>query len=115
MHRLGPHGRSGVELLHDLVADVEVGEDVLDVVEVLERLDQAEHLACAVPVELDKDAAAKMFRLVDALEDLDDVQNVFANYDVSDEVMEALEDLDDVQNVFGNFDIPNDVLEALDA
>jgi len=32
-----------------------------------------------------------MFRLVDALEDLDDVQNVFANYDVSDEVMEQLE------------------------
>ena len=35
--------------------------------------------------------AAKMFRLVDALEDLDDVQNIFANYDVSDEVMEALD------------------------
>ena len=32
-----------------------------------------------------------MFRLIDALEDLDDVQNVFANYDVSDEVMESLE------------------------
>ena len=43
-------------------------------------------------VELDKDAAAKMFRLVDVLEDLDDVQNVFANFDVSDEVMGQLED-----------------------
>ena len=32
-----------------------------------------------------------MFRLVDALEDLDDVQNVFANYDVPDEVMEQLD------------------------
>jgi transcriptional/translational regulatory protein YebC/TACO1 len=32
-----------------------------------------------------------MFRLVEALEDLDDVQNVFANYDVSDEIMEALD------------------------
>ena len=42
-------------------------------------------------VELDQDAAGKMFRLVEALEDLDDVQNVFANYDVSDEVMEALD------------------------
>ena len=30
-------------------------------------------------------------------------------------LVEALEDLDDVQNVFGNFDIPDDVLEALDA
>ena len=26
--------------------------------------------------------AAKVFRLIDALEDLDDVQNVFANFDV---------------------------------
>ena len=42
-------------------------------------------------VELDKDAAGKVFRLIDALEDLDDVQNVFANFDVSDEVMEALD------------------------
>jgi transcriptional/translational regulatory protein YebC/TACO1 len=29
-------------------------------------------------------------------------------------LVEALEDLDDVQNVFGNFDIPDDVLETLD-
>ena len=32
-----------------------------------------------------------MFRLIDALEDSDDVQNVFANFDVSDEVMEKLD------------------------
>ena len=32
-----------------------------------------------------------MFRLIEALEDLDDVQNVFANFDVSDEVMEELD------------------------
>ena len=32
-----------------------------------------------------------MFRLIDALEDLDDVQNVFANFDVPDEVMEELD------------------------
>ena len=42
-------------------------------------------------VALDADAAGKMFRLVDALEDLDDVQNVYANYDVSDEIMESLD------------------------
>jgi YebC/PmpR family DNA-binding regulatory protein len=42
-------------------------------------------------VALDKEGAAKMFRLVEALEDLDDVQNVFANYDVPDEIMEALD------------------------
>jgi transcriptional/translational regulatory protein YebC/TACO1 len=31
-----------------------------------------------------------VFRLVDALEDCDDVQNVYANFDVSDEVMAAV-------------------------
>ena len=45
-------------------------------------------------VELDKDGAAKAFRLVEALEDLDDVQNVFANFDVPDDVMAELEDAD---------------------
>ena len=42
-------------------------------------------------VELDKDGAGKVFRLIEALEDLDDVQNVFGNFDVSDEVMESLD------------------------
>jgi transcriptional/translational regulatory protein YebC/TACO1 len=36
------------------------------------------------------DGAGKIFRLIDALEDSDDVQNVYANYDVSDEVMEQV-------------------------
>jgi transcriptional/translational regulatory protein YebC/TACO1 len=42
-------------------------------------------------VELDKEAAVKVFRLVEALEDLDDVQNVFGNFDVSDDVLESLD------------------------
>jgi transcriptional/translational regulatory protein YebC/TACO1 len=41
-------------------------------------------------VPLDEEGARKIFRLVDALEDSDDVQNVYANFDVSDEVMEAV-------------------------
>ncbi len=43
-------------------------------------------------IALDADSAGKLFRLIDVLEDLDDVQNIFANYDVSDEVMAELED-----------------------
>jgi transcriptional/translational regulatory protein YebC/TACO1 len=31
-----------------------------------------------------------VLRLVEALEDLDDVQNVWANFDVSDEVLESV-------------------------
>ena len=42
-------------------------------------------------VELDADAAGKVLRLIDTLEDLDDVQNVFSNFDVSDEILESLD------------------------
>jgi YebC/PmpR family DNA-binding regulatory protein len=41
----------------------------------------------SVSVPLDEDGAKKIFKLIDALEDSDDVQNVYANYDVSDDVM----------------------------
>lgn len=41
-------------------------------------------------VELDVDGAEKVLRLVDALEDLDDVQNVYSNAEISAEVMEQL-------------------------
>ena len=44
----------------------------------------------AVEVPLDEDQAKRVFRLIDALEDSDDVQDVYANYSVSDEVMEKL-------------------------
>lgn len=40
--------------------------------------------------ELDLEGAQKLFKLIEALEDDDDVQNVTANFEVSDEVMEAL-------------------------
>ncbi|MCA8884639.1 MAG: YebC/PmpR family DNA-binding transcriptional regulator [Rhodobacteraceae bacterium] len=40
--------------------------------------------------ELDLEGAQKLFKLIEALEDDDDVQNVTANFDVSDEVMAAL-------------------------
>jgi len=41
-------------------------------------------------VAVDAGSAAKVLRLVDALEDLEDVQAVYANYEVSDEVMAAI-------------------------
>lgn len=45
----------------------------------------------SMSVDVDVEAARKFTRLVDALEDLDDVQNVYANVDFSDEVLAALE------------------------
>jgi YebC/PmpR family DNA-binding regulatory protein len=44
----------------------------------------------SMSVPLDDDTARKVLRLVDALEDSDDVQNVWANFDVSDEVLESI-------------------------
>lgn len=43
-----------------------------------------------VKTELDAEAAEKMLRLIDRLEDLDDVQDVFTNANISDEVMTAI-------------------------
>jgi YebC/PmpR family DNA-binding regulatory protein len=40
--------------------------------------------------ELDQDTAEKLMRMVDTLEDLDDVQEVYSNADISDEIMESL-------------------------
>jgi YebC/PmpR family DNA-binding regulatory protein len=41
-------------------------------------------------IAVDASTAAKVLRLVDALEDLDDVQMVYANYDIDDDVMAKL-------------------------
>jgi transcriptional/translational regulatory protein YebC/TACO1 len=45
----------------------------------------------SMSIPLDADAAKKVFELIDAIEELDDVQNVYSNFDVSDEVMASLE------------------------
>jgi YebC/PmpR family DNA-binding regulatory protein len=44
----------------------------------------------SVEVDLDEDHAKRVFRLIEALEDSDDVQDVYANYSVPDEVMAKL-------------------------
>ena len=90
---------AGAEEVNDLGESFEVISEATDLVAVRTALqaagvdyDSAE--ASFVPsmnVELDKDGAGKVFRLIEALEDLDDVQNVFGNFDVSDEVMESLD------------------------
>lgn len=43
-----------------------------------------------IKTELDADAAEKMLRLIERLEDLDDVQDVYTNADISDEIMDAI-------------------------
>ncbi|GAA1526996.1 YebC/PmpR family DNA-binding regulatory protein [Microbacterium ginsengiterrae] len=46
-------------------------------------------------VEVDADTARKIFRVIDALEDSDDVQNVFSNLDLSAEVQAELQNDED--------------------
>ena len=54
-------------------------------------IDQAEVTQLpSVSVAVDEAGATKVLRLVDALEDLDDVQAVFGNFDIPDEVLAAL-------------------------
>ena len=43
-----------------------------------------------VSVSVDAEIARSVFELIDAIEDLEDVQNVYGNFDVSDEVMASL-------------------------
>jgi YebC/PmpR family DNA-binding regulatory protein len=54
----------------------------------IESADVTQLPANTVPVE--ESEAKKLLRLIDTLEDLDDVQAVFANYDIDDEVMEKV-------------------------
>jgi transcriptional/translational regulatory protein YebC/TACO1 len=85
----------------DVVSDTDghvvtcVFEDLAEVSSRLaERLGEAESVRAVwrpqnlAPV--DEDKATTLMKLIDALEDDDDVQNVFANYEMSDEVMEKL-------------------------
>jgi transcriptional/translational regulatory protein YebC/TACO1 len=90
---------AGAEEVNDLGEAFEVVSEATDVVAVRTSLqgagiDYESAEATFLPsmtIPLDEDGARKMFRLIEALEDSDDVQNVYANFDVSDEVMAAVD------------------------
>jgi transcriptional/translational regulatory protein YebC/TACO1 len=42
-------------------------------------------------VHVEEEAAGKVLRLIDALDDNEDVQEVFANFDVDDDVLEKVQ------------------------
>jgi YebC/PmpR family DNA-binding regulatory protein len=89
---------AGAEEVNDLGEAFEVVSEPTDLVAVRPALQSAKieyesaeaSFVPSVNVPLDEDAARKVFRLIEALEDSDDVQNVYANFDVSDEVMAAV-------------------------
>ena len=89
---------AGAEEVNDLDEAFEVVSEPTDLVAVRTALQDAgldydsadASFLPTVVVPLDEDGAKKVFRLIEALEDSDDVQNVWANFDVSDEVMEKV-------------------------
>jgi len=44
----------------------------------------------SVEIELDEEQAKRVFKMIDAIEDSDDVQDVYANYSVPDDIMEKI-------------------------
>ncbi|HEX8343559.1 MAG TPA: YebC/PmpR family DNA-binding transcriptional regulator [Actinoplanes sp.] len=90
---------AGAEEVNDLGDSFEVVSEPNDLVAVRTALqgagvdyDSAESsLVPSMTVPVDEDAARKVFKLIDVLEDCDDVQNIYANFDVPDEVMAALD------------------------
>jgi YebC/PmpR family DNA-binding regulatory protein len=89
---------AGAEEVNDLGDTFEVVSEAGDLVAVRTALQEAGidyesaevSFLPSVNVSLDEEGAKRVFRLIDALEDCDDVQNVWANFDVSDEVMAAV-------------------------
>ncbi|RNI22858.1 YebC/PmpR family DNA-binding transcriptional regulator [Flexivirga caeni] len=90
---------SGAEEVNDIGESFEIVSEATDLVSVRESLQAAgvdydsadSSFLPTVEVPLDKDGAKKMFRIIEALEDSDDVQNVYANGDVPDAVLAELE------------------------
>ncbi|MEO8329132.1 MAG: YebC/PmpR family DNA-binding transcriptional regulator [Candidatus Nanopelagicales bacterium] len=88
---------AGAEEVNDLGDSFEVVSEPTDLVAVRTALQQAgidyesaeASFLPSVTVELDETGAGKVFRLLEALDESDDVQNVWANFDVTDEVMAA--------------------------
>ncbi|MEX3514037.1 MULTISPECIES: YebC/PmpR family DNA-binding transcriptional regulator [unclassified Corynebacterium] len=91
---------AGAEEVNDRGEQFEITCQPADVRAVRTALEEAEisvedsdtDFRPSVEVPLGADDAKKIFRLVDALEDSDDVQNVYTNMDLSDEVLAELED-----------------------
>ena len=90
---------AGAEEINDLGDSFEVVSEPTDLVPVRTALQEAgieydsaeSSLVPTMTVPVDEDAARKVFKLIDALEDCDDVQNIYANFDVSDEVLAAID------------------------
>jgi YebC/PmpR family DNA-binding regulatory protein len=90
---------AGAEEVNDLGEAFEIVSEPVDLVPVRTALQNAgidyesadSSFLPSMSIPLDAEGAKKVFELIDAIEELDDVQNVYSNFDVSDEVMASLD------------------------
>ena len=89
---------AGAEEVNDLGESYEVVSEATDLVPVRTALQQAgieyesaeTPLLPSVEVPIDEETAKKVFKVIEVLEESDEVQDVYANYAVSDEILEKL-------------------------
>ncbi|HUD36800.1 MAG TPA: YebC/PmpR family DNA-binding transcriptional regulator [Streptosporangiaceae bacterium] len=89
---------AGAQEVNDIGESYEVVSEATDLVPVRKALVDAgiDYESAETPflpsveVPLDEETAKKVFRLIDVLEESDEVQDVYANYSVSDDLMERL-------------------------
>jgi transcriptional/translational regulatory protein YebC/TACO1 len=89
---------AGAEEVNDLGEAFEIVSEPADLVSVRNSLQKATidyesaetSFLPTMSIPLDAGSAKKVFDLIEAIEELDDVQNVYGNFDVSDEIMASL-------------------------
>ena len=89
---------AGAEDVNDLGEAFEIVSEPSDLVSVRNSLQKATidyesaetSFLPTMSIPLDAESAKKVFELIEAIEELDDVQNVYGNFDVSDEIMASL-------------------------
>jgi transcriptional/translational regulatory protein YebC/TACO1 len=89
---------AGAEEVNDLGEAFEIVSEPADLVSVRNSLQKATidyesaetSFLPTMSIPLDAESAKKVFDLIEAIEELDDVQNVYGNFDVSDEIMASL-------------------------
>jgi YebC/PmpR family DNA-binding regulatory protein len=89
---------AGAEEVNDLGDNFEIVMEPSDIFKVRSALESSgiEYESAevsflpSVSISVEGETAKAVFELIDAIEDLDDVQNVYGNFDVSEEVMASL-------------------------
>jgi transcriptional/translational regulatory protein YebC/TACO1 len=89
---------AGAEEVNDLGDNFEIVMEPSDIFKVRSALESSGidyesaevSFLPSVSISVEGETAKAVFELIDAIEDLDDVQNVYGNFDVSEEVMASL-------------------------